>query len=368
MSVGEDEAVQAPVDEAGPRAPAGGAPGTDMPDLATLLSPISAEQPTGDSLRYSEVYDQIKEARREDDPTLPQGVWQTKLKQADWATVEAASIEALTTRSKDLQIGAWLLEAWFHLHGMVGVRDGLVLLRELCERYWDDLYPELGQGLEARTAPIRWLNEKFPTELWLVNVTQPEHDPSAVTTFSDWENARGAAEPATRTRLRESAVLTPRRFYIQELTALDEASEAAAQLETGLRERCGDEAPTLHQLKSQLDALRQLLAALVAEHHGNGDESPFATQSEAGSAAEAGEGSTVSANPIRSRAEAYQRLAEVADYLSRAEPHSPTPYLIRRAVAWGRMPLSDLLQELVRDPSDLRAAYSLLGIAPDSAP
>jgi len=65
---------------------------------------------------------------------------------------------------------------------------------------------------------------------------------------------------------------------------------------------------------------------------------------------------------IRSREEAYQLLAEIAEFLLRAEPHSPTPYLIKRAVAWGRMPLAEVLQELVRDPNDLRAVYSLLGI------
>jgi len=57
-----------------------------------------------------------------------------------------------------------------------------------------------------------------------------------------------------------------------------------------------------------------------------------------------------------------QLLAEIAEFLLRAEPHSPTPYLIKRAVAWGRMPLAEVLQELVRDPNDLRAVYALLGI------
>lgn len=337
-----------------------------MIDLAVLLSPISSERPTGESLRYSEVYDQIKEARREDDPTLPQGVWQTKLKEADWAAVEATSIEILTTRSKDLQTAAWLLEAWFHHYGLVGVRHGLTLLRELCQRFWDDLYPDLSQGLEARMAPIRWLSEKFPMSLWRVNVTQPEHDPSAATTFADWESARGVTDPEQRNRLRESAVLTPRLFYVRELSALDEARAAATHLEIWLGEHCGDDAPTLHPLRSQLDAVRQLLAALVAEHHGEGDDSLFADTPAPGSAAlDAGEGSGA---PIHSRAQAYQRLTEVADYLSRTEPHSPTPYLIRRAIAWGNMPLSDLLQELLRDPSELRATYSLLGIAPDTAP
>jgi type VI secretion system protein ImpA len=66
--------------------------------------------------------------------------------------------------------------------------------------------------------------------------------------------------------------------------------------------------------------------------------------------------------PIRSRSEAYRRLTEAADYLQRTEPHSPTPYLVRRAVAWGGMSLGELLQELVQSDSDLNAIYTLLGM------
>ena len=78
--------------------------------------------------------------------------------------------------------------------------------------------------------------------------------------------------------------------------------------------------------------------------------------------AEEEEGAFYGGTPIRSRSEAYRRLAEAADYLLRTEPHSPTPYLVRRAVAWGHMSLGELLQELVQGEGDLRAIYTLLGM------
>jgi iron complex outermembrane receptor protein len=59
---------------------------------------------------------------------------------------------------------------------------------------------------------------------------------------------------------------------------------------------------------------------------------------------------------------AYQRLQEAADYLLRTEPHSPTPYLVHRAVSWGHMTLVELLQELMSNEQDLRAIYTLLGM------
>ena len=71
-----------------------------MGNLKTLLGPISAAHPVGDNLYYDPVYDQIKEARREDDPTLSQGVWEFDLKKADWAVVENLCSRALITQTK----------------------------------------------------------------------------------------------------------------------------------------------------------------------------------------------------------------------------------------------------------------------------
>ncbi len=68
------------------------------------------------------------------------------------------------------------------------------------------------------------------------------------------------------------------------------------------------------------------------------------------------------APPICSRSEAYRRLAEAADYLLRTEPHSPTPYLVKRAIGWGNMSLTELLMELVNSENDLAGIYNLLGI------
>jgi type VI secretion system protein ImpA len=66
--------------------------------------------------------------------------------------------------------------------------------------------------------------------------------------------------------------------------------------------------------------------------------------------------------PIRSRAQAYQMLSEAAEYLMKTEPHSPTPYLVRRAVIWGGLSLGELLQQVLRNPGELGEMYRLLGL------
>ncbi len=70
-------------------------------DVQGLLDPISRERPAGESLRYEGTYDQIQEARREDDQTLSQGIYKARLKRADWEADEAICVEALERRTKD---------------------------------------------------------------------------------------------------------------------------------------------------------------------------------------------------------------------------------------------------------------------------
>ena len=63
--------------------------------------------------------------------------------------------EALATRSKDLQLAAWLTEAQLGREGFAGLREGLELTRALIERFWDHLHPQaddLAVGLSTRAA------------------------------------------------------------------------------------------------------------------------------------------------------------------------------------------------------------------------
>ena len=67
---------------------------------------------------------------------------------------------------------------------------------------------------------------------------------------------------------------------------------------------------------------------------------------------------------IKTREDAYRMLEAAAAYLERTEPHSPTPYLVKRAVGWGQMSLADLIQEILREEGDLTRYFNMLGITP----
>ena len=64
----------------------------------------------------------------------------------------------------------------------------------------------------------------------------------------------------------------------------------------------------------------------------------------------------------QNRADALHRLAAVADYFRRTEPHSPVAYLVQRAVRWGEMPLEEWLRDVIPNEDVLARVHETLGL------
>jgi type VI secretion system protein ImpA len=343
-------------------------------EIDPLLAPISEEAPAGVWLRFEPVYDEIKRLRAADDAGLPQGVWQRELKRADWPAVADLCMQVLAGTSKDLQIAAWLTEAWIHLHGFPGLERGARLISGLCRGFWADLYPSLEpEDAEARLAPIAWAADRLLLPLKRVPVTAPTGENSMPYGWQDWEDglhlgnlarmdAAAAAKAEERgmvpqTRFLVSVSLTPAYNLVETARQVAGALSALIDLETALDGLCRADAPSLTPLRSVLTAI-QAFVSRVLEERGEGSFVPAESTEESGDPAPARSAS----GAILSRAEAFQRLNEAADYLLRTEPHSPVPYLVRRAVSWGNLSLAELLGELLQKNADLPTLYTLLGI------
>lgn len=355
-------------------------------DIDQLLAPISPDNPAGDSLRYEGTYDLVREARREDDAKIPQGVWQSELKQADWQAVESICAKAIAEHSKDLQLATWLLEAWIQLDGFAGAARGLQLLCGLCESFWQEMYPLLEEDLTPRLAPIYWINEKLARRLRLLPLSQPTISGVRAYSLADWDVAmRNSAstnggDVPTLAKFEQSAHVTPYTWLAKLHEDTVATIEEVRSLDELLDKLVGDQSPGLIQFRSEAETAAQLVKAMLDSAKAKlpasepeKEESPalattpnsFTTSPVVTGAVPVetkAELATVSGARIRSRAEAYSLLEEIADYLYRTDPHSPTPYLIRRAVAWGGMHFNELLPELVRSHGELSDIVKLLGL------
>jgi type VI secretion system protein ImpA len=67
---------------------------------------------------------------------------------------------------------------------------------------------------------------------------------------------------------------------------------------------------------------------------------------------------------VASREEAFRQLAEIAGFFRRTEPHSPISYTLDEVVRRGRLPLQELLSELITDETARRSFFVSAGIKP----
>jgi type VI secretion system protein ImpA len=72
------------------------------------------------------------------------------------------------------------------------------------------------------------------------------------------------------------------------------------------------------------------------------------------------------ADAVATREDALRQLEHLAEFFRRTEPQSPLSYTLADAVRRARLPLPDLLTEVMGDDSSRAALLSALGIRPGS--
>jgi len=338
-----------------------------MPLRDELLAPIPGANPGGVELRYDPLFDKIKEARREDDD-IPQGDWQTARKTADWTQVIRLTKDALSSKSKDLQLAVWLAEAMLRREGFAGFRGALDMIVGLLDQHWDHLYPEIEDGdAEMRAAPLEWLGIKLDLPVkrvpllrsgqnWLqhqeARTVPTEADASGDFTKAETRQALVAEGKATPEDIERGFQSTPKAWLKALVAEIDGTLETLQNLDDISQERFGDVAPSYSKLRGAIEevqrAAKQLLKRKlelepdVVENTAvdapisstSMDSAPVAVP--ANVVLPGSVGAQLAPQPT-SREDAASRIAVVARYLRQSDPTSPAPYLMLRGFRWGEL-------------------------------
>lgn len=357
-------------------------------NFETLLTPISEDKPSGEYLRYSGIYDEISEARRSD-KDVAQGEWQTELKIADYRKVISLAVPSLEKDTKDLQIAAWLSEALVKEHGFVGLRDCLKLMVGFQENFWETLHPEIDEGdMEGRANAIAWMEEQSSYAVKQSKITgyngysfvdyedSKKYDiPDNIESLDSTEQARYNALRAeaekenrvTANKWRAEMASTRRAFYEELNFLFEECWAAYNDLNRVIEEKFDrNQAPGLNHLKKALDDVQSQVKKFLEDKRA---EEPDEVTEEVIEEDADGEGGAVvrvagvatASGAIQNRQDALKRLADVATFFQKTEPHSPISYIIQRAVKWGNMPLEVWLQDVIKDETVIFQIRQTLG-------
>lgn len=347
--------------------------------LDALLAPIDPAAPCGQPARRCPSYAALCEARRQDDPTLPLGAWERELKRADWSGVSVLVGHALQYESKDMQLLAWLYEAQVKLYGIAGIGPTLVLIREICTRYWDDIHPSAADGdVEHRANIVGSIADKNLRALRLAPLIGI--DGNRPYCWADWERAyrneqlrpaQGKTdvelEGVSLQELQSALGAAATDGFIELRNHLSMGLQAIEALSAALDPLFGDQAPSMSNMAELLEQMRSLVDGELhkrgVEPHGAAPETDMAApETEHVVEREATPERTIAGSALRERADAYAKLAETAEILMRLEPHSPVPYLVRRATEWGRLNTAELYQELFLRLGGQINIFEVLGI------
>jgi type VI secretion system protein ImpA len=332
-----------------------------MPLPDNLLNTIPGENPSGEDLRYSPIYDQIKEARREEEG-YERGEW---VKKADYVLVVKLASEAIASKSKDLQVAAWLTDALLRTEGFAGLKQGLELLRGLVGTFWETLYPQLEDGnAELRAAPLEWVGSSLILPLQMAPLNKAGHswlDYTESRKIGYEEQADAEAKKEARAKALQEGKLAPedfdksfnetaKVFYLNGEAVLDACTATLQALDSLCQEKFGDIAPSFRELKKELETVRHSVHLLLQKKR---ETEPDAVEAEPG-AQEVGKEGALGERPAHAaapagilipladqepagRREAIASVSRAAAALRKLEPYSPAPYLMMRGLRWGEL-------------------------------
>ncbi|TDR79837.1 type VI secretion system protein TssA [Paludibacterium purpuratum] len=355
--------------------------------IAALLAPISDAAPAGEDLSYDLLLDEIREARRSDDPTLAQGDWEQAIKTADWRKATRLCEQGLCQRGKDLQLVVWYGEARAKLDGFAGAAQGLHLLEGWLERYWENGFPEYDPNdLDERVSKIEWYAMQLAQALRMAPMVDPRHGGYS---WLDWKTSRevenhALKDPDARSRALADGKLDGETFdkgvtqsglpWFKQLSAeIELAWKRYQSLDLLSVERFGDAFPSLAELWRALSDCREVVERLMQQQFGVNTAQKEPEMTPAAPAVVAVPQTSATApqaaalagqprGPLQSRADAVRMLREVSAYFRQHEPHSPVSMLAERAARWAEMGLEEWLTHVIKDESTLRQLQELLDV------
>ncbi len=361
-------------------------------DINSLLEPISAENAVGTDIRsdtsvkslYTQIRDSRKSARAAERSALfegsnPEEQEATKkaiaLADEHWRKVLDLAPNILKNHTKDLEVACWYTEALVRKAGIKGLKNGFTLIRQLIERYWDNIFPLPDEdGVATRVAPIAGLNGEEATGVLLVPIRSiyiTENYPPGPFTFWQYQQALGAPKPTEEgttgqslkntgimAEFEKTVALSSQEFYVELRDDVRSCLEEYRLVSQLLDERCGsnDSPPTsgiINLLEDLLSTINHVakdkLPLAILDEQGSSDGTPGNSKNTPGSAS----------GPIKTREDAFKQLYYISQFFRKTEPHSPISYVIEKAVKWGNMTLGELITDLIPD-SNSRQMYSTL--------
>jgi len=332
-------------------------------DVDALLTPVSAEAPSGADLEYDPAVIEVSRLA-EGTQERVMGATTVPAEEPDWRQVQAMCTEILS-RSKDLRIANLLLRALVRTASLPGLDSGIRLLVGLIERYWDSVYPALDPS-----------DNYDPTERMnvLASLTDPTDMLSPLRdaplvhskvfgdlSLRDLEVAEGKAKPKPDEQPLDPAAVNAAfmdcdldvlALYARAASSALAAMRALGETLAGRIER--SDIPNLDPFLELLSTIHSTLQSRLAERQPSSAADAHIDSATAAGTTTPGQAGAVQQIPVHitSRDDVVRMLDALCEYYRRNEPSSPVPLLLQRARRLATKDFLDIVRDLVPEAMD----------------
>lgn len=260
-------------------------------DLITELGiqPIAGPQPAGNEVREDPAFELLEAEIAK----LASPVHSVTM---DWNKVNQWSSELLSAKGKDLLVACYLAGGLLETRGLYGLADGLKVLADMLQTYWDTLYPGL-KRMRGRRNALQWLIDR---------VQQRAAE-------TDW----GALPP-------------------QEADLVARLAASLRAMDTLLAEK-DSEAPSMRALLTLVNSLTVIEEKPAAPPPAPAAASPASAPAPASNAPPATLLLDSADNVERALEEACSRLGSLAEWFLASDSSNPLSYRLNRTAAWSTL-------------------------------
>jgi len=130
--------------------------------------PINEQNPVGEDVKYDEDFEKVEsEISKLTSPSVSNEV--------DWDLVVKLCESILQNKSKNLLVSVYLSYALFKKRSIDGLCDGIKVLADMLQNYWESLYPPV-RRMKGRINAIEWMLDKLSKELESVDSFEIDSD------------------------------------------------------------------------------------------------------------------------------------------------------------------------------------------------
>jgi type VI secretion system protein ImpA len=340
---------------------------SNMVALEELLQPVTEAMPCGEDLSYDANFQALE--------TMIRGTPETQFSDAkppEWKPVRSGCLDLLA-RSKDLRVALILMVAELELDGIAGFKESLAFFKALLERYWLDLHPQLDpaenndplqrMNLIATIAmPIGSFGDDFRILERLRAAPLCDSVQMGSYSLSDILNAEtGSAEDGKSTPDLAQIEAAFRDSKPEQLILLyqsiNESIDSIQKIDVLLTNTVGAKnAPDLTRLSTELVAIQKRIKAYVPVTRTplSPEETPVLTENLSHSGTP-----PLPVGGIGSRDDVIRTLQRICQYYAQAEPSSPVPLILRRALRLAEMDFVQIIKEMA--PEAIGEIYRIAG-------